>query len=184
MSNQPLLTKSKIISSHASSQAPIHLSSFFTYVAFDITGEVTFSRPFGFLDQGADVGHGIAANVGLQIFLCTVGFYPGLAYLLNNPFMTWLGVLPIGHIVHTAVAALAERQKNPDARFDMAAHWFRGVEKARKDGYAGFNERHILAAAVSNLGAGSGESLVVPGISWRHPPPSFYPSIPANSGTD
>lgn len=57
--------------------------------------------------------------------------------------------------MNTSIAALRERQKNPDARFDMAAHWFRGVEKARKDGYEGFDDRHVLSAAVSNLGAGS-----------------------------
>lgn len=57
----------------------------------------------------------------------------------------------------TSIAALKGRQRNPDARFDMAAHWFRGLEKARKDGHEELNERHVLSAAVANLGAGSGE---------------------------
>lgn len=132
------------------------LSSFFSYIAFDVTGAVTFSRPFGFLAAGADVNHGVATNIGLQFSLCVLGFYPRAAYLLNNPLVTTLGLLPVGHVVKTAVAALHDRRANPDvARFDMAAHWFRGADKAKQDGYAGFTDRHVLAAAVSNLGAGS-----------------------------
>lgn len=133
----------------------MELDKFFTYIAYDITGEVTFSKPFGFMDAGADVGDAIAMNVGLQIFLCTFGFYRRASYLFNNPFVTWTGLLPVGHVVNTAAAAIAERQRNPDARADMCQHWIRGLAKARADGYEGFNERHLLSAAVSNLGAGS-----------------------------
>ncbi|KAH8651070.1 cytochrome P450 [Xylariales sp. PMI_506] len=140
---------------YASTGKPMDLDKFFTYVAFDITGEVTFSRAFGFIEEGRDVGNAIATNVGLQIFLCTFGFFRRASYLLNNPFMTWTQLLPVGHIVNTAITALADRRANLDANFDMAAHWFRGVDKAKKEGYANFSERHVLAAAVSNLGAGS-----------------------------
>ncbi|KAI1073369.1 cytochrome P450 [Whalleya microplaca] len=133
---------------------PMDLDKFFTYVAFDITGDVTFSKPFGFIDEGRDVGNSIATNVKLQIFLCTFGFYRWASYLLANPFMTWTKLLPVGHMVNTSATALDERKNNPDARFDIAAHWFRGLEKAKLDKY-NFNERHVLAAAVSNIGAGS-----------------------------
>lgn len=134
------------------------LAKFLTFVAYDIAGEVTFSRPFGFTDQGRDVGHAVATNVGLQIFLCVFGHFQKLSYVLNNSVMTWLQILPVGHVVNTCITALREREKNPDARLDMAAHWFRGVEKAREDDYGGFTDRHVLAAAVSNMGAGSGVS--------------------------
>lgn len=131
------------------------LDRFFTYMAFDITGEVTFSKPFGFLDEGRDVGGAIATNVGLQIFLCTFGFYRWASWALCNPLVTWTQLAPVGHIVNTSMRAIAERRDNPDAKFDMCSHWFRGIKKAQKEGYD-FDERHLLSAAVSNLGAGSG----------------------------
>lgn len=139
----------------------MELDKFFTYVSFDIIGEVTFSKPFGFMDRGEDVDNSIANNTSLQIFFCTFGFYQGLSYLVNNPLMTWLQMLPVGHIVNTSIESLEKRKKNPDASFDIAAHWFRGVQKAKKDGYTGYTDRHILPAAVSNLGAGSGESCML-----------------------
>lgn len=134
------------------------LNDFFTYVAFDMTGEVTFSKPFGFMDQGKDVDNTMANNLGLQIFFVTFGFYQAWSYLVNNPLMTWLQLLPVGNIAKTAMTALEKRKMNPDASFDIAAYWFRGAEKAKKDGFAGFTDRHILSAAVSNIGAGAGES--------------------------
>ncbi|KAH9905052.1 cytochrome P450 [Xylariomycetidae sp. FL2044] len=142
------------IEKYASTGKSMDLSRFFTFVAYDIVGDVTFSQPFGFLDEGEDIGRAVATNVGLQIFLCCFGHYRWLSYLLNNPLMTRLQILPVGHIVNTSRSALQDRAKNPDASFDMAAHWFRGVEKAKQDRFD-FNERHLLAAAVSNLGAGS-----------------------------
>lgn len=156
----PLSYKLLIFPRHSTSKDPFDISSFFTYIAFDVTGEVTFSRPFGFLETGKDIGNAIATNIGLQIFLCVFGYFQYASYLFNNPLMTWLGWLPVGHLALTASAALQDRQKNPDAKFDMAAHWFRGVEKAKKDGYEGFNNKHVLSASVANLGAGSGESSV------------------------
>ena len=133
------------------------LDRFFTYMAFDIAGELTFSKPFGFIDEGRDIGNAVSTNQALQIFLCTFGFYRRASYLLCNPLVTWTQLAPVGHIVNTAAAAIKERQKNPDAKFDMCSHWFKGIEKAKKEGYGNFDERHLLSASVSNLGAGSGE---------------------------
>ncbi|KAH7040011.1 cytochrome P450 [Microdochium trichocladiopsis] len=140
---------------HAVEGRQMDLDKFFTYMAFDITGEITFSKPFGFLDEGKDVGGAIATNVALQIFLCTFGFYRWASWALCNPLVTWTQLAPVGHIVNTSMRAIAERQKNPDAKFDMCSHWFRGIQKAKKEGFGNFDERHLLSAAVSNLGAGS-----------------------------
>ncbi|KAI0145147.1 cytochrome P450 [Xylariaceae sp. FL1272] len=45
--------------------------------------------------------------------------------LLGNPFMTWLDILPMGHLFNTAVKAVAERQANTGARFNMVEHWLK-----------------------------------------------------------
>ncbi len=50
--------------------------------------------------------------------------------LVANPFFTWTGILPFKLIYTTALNAIAERQRNPDARFDILTHWL----KAYQDG--------------------------------------------------
>lgn len=63
----------------------MELDRFFAYLAFNIIGEVTFPKPFGFMDHGEDVGSDVASNMGLQHFLCTLGFYQGLSYPAQQP---------------------------------------------------------------------------------------------------
>ncbi|KAK8121115.1 hypothetical protein PG999_005235 [Apiospora kogelbergensis] len=140
---------------YADNERPMNLDEFFTFVAFDITGEVVFSKPFGFMDRGEDVNHSIAMNVGLEVYISFVGYMQWLHRLFANPLTTWLGILPMGHLFDTTMAALAERRKNPDARADLAAHWFRGLERAEKDGSTLFDLRCLQSFATANVGAGS-----------------------------
>ncbi|CAJ2503302.1 Uu.00g106960.m01.CDS01 [Anthostomella pinea] len=144
-----------IAGTYAESHEGMELDKFFTYVAFDITGEMLFSKPFGFLDKGEDVCGAIAMNVGLEVYLAIFGFYRWVHWLVANPLVTWTQLVPMGHLFHTANSALSERQKNPDARFDVAAHWFRGLARAEKENSPHFNLRALQAAASSNVGAGS-----------------------------
>lgn len=72
-------------------------------------------------------------NTGLEMYIAFVGYLQWLHVIFANPFVTWLGVLPMGHLFDTTMTALQERQKNPDARPDLVSHWFRGLEKAKKD---------------------------------------------------
>lgn len=67
------------------------------------------------------------------MYIAFVGYLQWLHVIFANPFVTWLGVLPMGHLFDTTMTALQERQKNPDARPDLVSHWFRGLEKAKKD---------------------------------------------------
>ncbi|KAK8014602.1 hypothetical protein PG990_007898 [Apiospora arundinis] len=139
----------------ANDKRPMNLDEFFTFVAFDITGEVVFSRPFGFMDKGEDVNHSIAMNVGMEVYIAFVGYMQWLHRLFANPLTTWLGIMPMGHLFDTTMSALAERRKNPDARADLAAHWFKGLEKAEQDGSKLFNLRCLQSFATANVGAGS-----------------------------
>ncbi|KAK7942902.1 cytochrome P450 [Apiospora aurea] len=139
----------------ADEKRAMNLDEFFTFVAFDITGEVVFSKPFGFMDKGEDVNHSIAMNLGMEAYIAFVGYMQWLHGLFANPFVTWLGILPMGHLFDTTMGALEERRKNPDARADLAAHWFRGLEKAEQEGSKLFNLRCLQSFATANVGAGS-----------------------------
>lgn len=134
-------------------QTSLRLGDFFSYAAYDITGEVTFSQSFGFTEKGEDIGGAIAVNEAMELFFVLFGFIRYVSYVFCNPLTTWLEVLPLGYMGEKAKSALAERKKNPDARFDIAAHWFRALEKNGPTKI--WNDDRVVAAAISNLGAGS-----------------------------
>ncbi|KUI71583.1 Pisatin demethylase [Cytospora mali] len=114
---------------HADERRPIDLDRFFTFTTFDIVGEVIFSKAFGFLREGEDIGGAIANSLAHNIYVAVGGYMQWLHLLLSNPFMTWLSILPFGHIFDTTTGAIKEREKNPEARFDAVAHWFRYLEQ-------------------------------------------------------
>jgi len=131
---------------------PMHLDKFLTYTAFDVVGEVVFSKPFGFTQQGIDIDNSIANSKGLSFFSATASFYRHWRnLLLTNPLMTQLQILPMGHVFNTAMKAVDERQKNAEARFDIVAHWFRTLEQAPDR----LSIRNIHAQATNNIGAGA-----------------------------
>lgn len=94
-------------------------------------------------------------NGAMEMYIAFVGYLQWLHVIFANPFVTWLKILPMGHLFDTTMSSLKERQKNPDARSDLATHWFRGLEKAKKDNSRVFNQRCLEAFATANVGAGS-----------------------------
>lgn len=133
---------------------PLSLGDFFSFAAYDVTGELTFSRSFGFLDAGADIQGAIAVNEGMELYFAVFGYLRWLSFLVCNPFTTWAEMLPLGHLGAITKGALRERRANPDARFDIAAHWFRALDKAGEENLH-WNDGTLFAAAITNLGAGS-----------------------------
>lgn len=94
---------------------PMSLDAWFAYQAFDILGQVVFARPFGFLEKGSDIDNSIANSEMLSRFTAYTPFYRTLRnVLLTNPVMTWLQILPMGHVFNTAMAAVNEREKSTD----------------------------------------------------------------------
>ncbi|KAK8875135.1 hypothetical protein PGQ11_005649 [Apiospora arundinis] len=118
----------------AESGDTVLLGDYLRYTTNDIVGDVLFSRPFGFLKKGADIG-GTLANAEVQIaYVSVMGFFRWAhVLLLANPVMTWLNIVPWGHILNTAKKALEDRQKNPDGRYDVSAHWFRTLAESEKN---------------------------------------------------
>lgn len=136
---------------HADEHKPIHLNDFFTYTTFDIVGETLFSQPFGFLREGKDIGGAIANSLAQNIYVAVGGYMQWILLLLSNPFVTWLNILPFGHIIDTAMGAIKEREKNPDARFDVVQHWFKYLAQHPDR----MNPREIQSAATNAVAAGA-----------------------------
>ncbi|KAK6074257.1 cytochrome p450 oxidoreductase [Seiridium cupressi] len=133
----------------AASGSPMNLDQYVTYLTFDLLGEVLFSKPFGYTKAGSDINGSIAMNGKLVGAHAVLSHFRWLQLFALNPFMAQL--MPWGHLFNTAFAALNERRANPDARFDVVAHWLRtGAQHPDR-----LTDKDILANTTANVGAGS-----------------------------
>lgn len=124
----------------------------FNYFAFDVLGEVIFSKLFGFVESGTDIRNAIANTRALALYIAVMGHYTWLHHLtLGNPILSRLGIQPSSHIFDTCLAAIDTRKKNPESRNDMMQRWL-DVRSKYPDRMA---ESEVFAAAVANIGAGA-----------------------------
>lgn len=115
---------------YSETQKPMHQDKFFTHTTFDNTGKAMFLRSFGFMNNGEDIGGSIRNSRHLNRYLVVAGYYIWFHRLfVANPVLTWLGLLPMGHLFTVSKVALEWRKANPDARFDIVAHWLREQKK-------------------------------------------------------
>ncbi|KAK4227121.1 benzoate 4-monooxygenase cytochrome P450 [Podospora fimiseda] len=136
----------------AASKEPVDLDKFFTFATSDVIGEVIFSKPFGFLREGRDIDNAIANAHPQAAYVSVAGFFRWFHVLfLSNPVITWLGITPWGHIINSAMAAIKERQKNPDARFDALAHWLHMLKEHPDK----MQLHEVQSAAFNAVGAGN-----------------------------
>ncbi|KAI1848539.1 hypothetical protein JX265_013787 [Neoarthrinium moseri] len=136
---------------YAERKEPMPLDWFLTYAAFDIIGEFAFSKQFGFISTGTDVENAIHTIASLNAYGAIAGFYHWFHYLLANPFVTWTGLMPYGLFYNTTFKAVDQRRKNPDARYDLIAHWFKTHEEHPER----LSIRNIEAHTFQAVGAGS-----------------------------
>lgn len=136
----------------AEEEKPMHLGAYLNYTAFDVAGEMIFSKPFGFLDTGIDIEDTIANAVPLNLYVAVAGyFYWFHTALIGNPLVTRTGVLPMGHLFNTTMKAIDERQANMDAGFDMVGHWF----KSQRDNPEVLQFREVVAHTIISVGGAS-----------------------------
>ncbi|KFY32922.1 hypothetical protein V495_08597 [Pseudogymnoascus sp. VKM F-4514 (FW-929)] len=131
---------------------PVEFDRWFNYLAFDVIGEVTFSRAFGFLETSTDIDGSIANSRVLTLYVALAGFFLTLHNAtLGNPWMGKLGLTPSQHIFDTVSRAVASRKKNTEARTDMMEHWMQ-AQAAHPER---FGETEIQAVASATVGAGA-----------------------------
>ena len=132
------------------SERSIELDTWFAYFAFDVVGQITFSQSFGFLEQGSDVGNCIKTSHRLVSYLSIMAhFYQYHDILMSNPFITWLDLQPMKHVMNTTKRAVHEREKNERARNDMIKYW-RSQKRSEP-----ITARELLATANANVAAGA-----------------------------
>lgn len=136
---------------HAAEQKPMALDLFFSYTAFDIIGEVLFSRPFGFIEKGQDIDGTLHVGQPINAYAAVAGYVGKLHHILANPITSDLGLLPTGFLFKTAMSAVEERKKNPDSRYDIVAHWLRTMREHPDR----LSVHDLHANLITNVGAGS-----------------------------
>lgn len=139
---------------YAQSGEAMDLDHYFGYATFDVVGEVVFARPFGFLAKGYDIDNSIANSEMLSAFTAFASFYRHWRNaLLTNPIMTWLQILPMGHVFNTTMTAVHEREKNIDnqTNFVIVDHWLHTLKQSPER----LTLRNIYAQATNNVGAGA-----------------------------
>ncbi|KAF2837252.1 cytochrome P450 [Patellaria atrata CBS 101060] len=130
----------------------VDFSQWFNWYGFDILGEVTFSKSFGFLKEGRDVGDSVANTAILAVYICIIGHVYWLhSWLLANPLIDKFNLRPSLHILDTCFAALDARKKSGEARKDMVEQW----KETRAKHPDRMEEKEILAGCLVNIGAGA-----------------------------
>jgi cytochrome P450 len=136
----------------SSTKEPVKFEQWFNYLAFDVLGEATFSQSFGFLEAGKDIGHTVANNVFLRVYISVQGHFPWAHdWLLANPLIEYFNMTPSMHVFDTCMAAIKKRTQNPEVRKDMLEQWKEQLERHPDR----MDEIEIVTNAVGNLGAGS-----------------------------
>lgn len=134
------------------SHSPVEFDRWFNFFAFDVVGEVTFSKAFGFVETGTDIRNSIANTRALAIYVAIMGHYVWLHNLtLGHPFLSRIGLQPSSHIFDTCLAALDARKDNQEIRNDMVNRWL----SVRREYPDRMEESEVLGAAVANIGAGA-----------------------------
>ncbi|KAF5024142.1 hypothetical protein F66182_3776 [Fusarium sp. NRRL 66182] len=146
----------------AGDQGICDFGSWLQFYAFDVIGELTFSKRLGFVERGVDIDNIIRDLESFLNYVSWVGQIPFLDNLLiKNPVKLWMaknGLLNVSAPVATfAKKHLVERQREQE----------QGAEKApRRDFLNRFKEAHykdpdfiteqlVLALTVANMFAGS-----------------------------
>lgn len=147
----------KRLNDFATSEGAVDLGDWLHYFAFDVLGEVAFSKKWGFLEQGRDVEGCIRAIDKSQQYNGTVGQLPLLDYFLRrNPLWKLLQTVYKGAQPLVTRISLEEMRKRrcgevKTERKDLLGQLLKMNEKDRDK----FTEGDVFAVAHGAIFAGS-----------------------------
>lgn len=125
-----------------------NLGNYLHYFAFDVLGEVAFSRKFGFLEAGFDVEGAIKTIDDMQWYDGIVGQIPEWDYVFRrNPLRKYVPWLDTGKLLLTRMALeemdMRKRVGKPRERKDLLSQLFDAHAKAPEV----FKEGDVFAVA-------------------------------------
>ncbi|KAG7116684.1 Cytochrome monooxygenase like protein [Verticillium longisporum] len=126
------------------------------FYAFDVIGELTYSKRLGFVDRGEDVDDIIHNLEGLLNYVAVVGQLPILdKLLLKNPFRMWMSKHNLLNF-NSPKEAQEELPAGKPARKDFLSRF----KDARKKDPDFISEERVLALTVANMFAGSDTTAI------------------------
>lgn len=142
----------KRIAEFSKSKAQINLDEWFNYMAFDILGEIIFSKSFGFLEAGKDLGGSIANSRALTLYVTLAAYFQRIhRWTLGNPILSDKKLMPAQHIFDTTLRAIASRKENPEVRKDVLSIWLNQHEEHPEK----FSEKELFGCVNMTVGAGA-----------------------------
>ncbi|KAK4508087.1 hypothetical protein PRZ48_001825 [Zasmidium cellare] len=133
-----------------------NLGNYLHYFAFDVLGEVAFSRKFGFLEAGFDVEGAIKLIDDIQWYDGIMGQISEWDYVFRrNPLCKYIPSFDIGNnlVTRMALDEMAKRKRSgkPTERKDLLSQLFDAHAKAPE----AFEEGDVFAVAHGAIMAGS-----------------------------
>ncbi|KAH6995544.1 cytochrome P450 [Ilyonectria sp. MPI-CAGE-AT-0026] len=136
------------------------------YYAFDVIGELTYSKRLGFVEQGVDIGNIIRDLEAFLDYVAWVGQIPFLDRLLKkNPVTIWMaqhGLLnasnPVAEFAKKHIAERQREEESGDAKAGGQASrrdFLNRFKEARAKNPDFITEQLVLALTVANMFAGS-----------------------------
>jgi hypothetical protein len=68
----------------------VEFASLAHFFSMDVIGDITFGKPFGFLDEGVDIFGYLAWNEQFFKTMMTMATVPGITKVLYKPPMKWM----------------------------------------------------------------------------------------------
>ncbi|KAK4670011.1 uncharacterized protein QC763_207920 [Podospora pseudopauciseta] len=137
---------------------PLDPVAWMQYFAFDVLGEINFSKDLGFLEAGADKDGIIAAIGQILGYVSLIGQVPQVhKFLLGNPLLAKIpAVEKTNQVLQFSLQQIQERQKNPVPRKDILTQL---LDTHHNDPSA-LSFEEIVAITTTNVIAGSDTTAV------------------------
>ncbi|KAK1764032.1 cytochrome P450 [Phialemonium atrogriseum] len=131
------------------------LGTWLQYYAFDVIGEMTFSKRLGFLETGSDVG-GIIKDLEWRLnYFAWCGQIPILdKFLVKSPIA--VRMMPSNHVVKFTLDLVNDRLAHPSERQDFLDMFL----KAKEEHPDLVNDRQVTSYSVTNIFAGSDTTAI------------------------
>lgn len=107
------------IDKHIDDRAPLNMARWFQWYAFDVIGELTFSKRFGFLEKEADIEGAMRQIDLLLYYISTIGQAFEYHWLLmGNPIVAYLTKNAAGGVIKKVSFEYCPRQITPESHPD------------------------------------------------------------------
>ncbi|CAG8940296.1 unnamed protein product [Penicillium salamii] len=139
------------------------ISAWLQYYAFDVIGELTFSKPLGFLEKGGDIDGIIIALEQMLDYSGKIGQIPWLDYLfIKNPLRRFFWGGSTGAVARFARARLDERlnMKDKASLGCTPKDFLTRFLEAKADHPGIVNDNQVFSYTVSNMNAGSDTTAI------------------------